>query len=202
MVSVQIIGNPPWVEFHKVKNEYRPLGLQSSACNNLWAYVVERSYCLLEDCGRLGLIVPMSLVCTDRMRPIQSIIRSAGRSWVSNYESDSNPGQLFNGVKQNVTILLAQKRGAGELFTTRLNRFFQEYRYVFDTVQYTKAESFAVPFGFAKVSSEFETKLLRKMFSKPPLATRTTQTATHPILVHRVAHYFIKCLDFSAVLSK
>jgi hypothetical protein len=37
---------------------------------------------------------------------------------------------------------------------------------------------------------------LRKVFAKPPLATELTQTSRHPVFIHRIAHYYIKCVDF------
>ena len=70
-----VIGNPPWVEFAKVQKDYIPKGLDTFECNNLWAFFVEKSYDLLSGRGRIGLIVPMSLVCTERMVAVQRILR-------------------------------------------------------------------------------------------------------------------------------
>jgi hypothetical protein len=192
-----IIGNPPWVEFAKVQKRYHPSGLLTLDCNNLWAFVVEQSYKLLSSRGRLGLIVPMSLVCTERMRSVQQVIRDAGIAWVSNYESDSNPGQLFVGVKQNVTILLGQRRREQQIFTTRLLRFFQEARgEVFGAIRFAQPSKNQLSFGFPKVSTDEELSILAKLFRKPKLVTQMTSNSAKPILVHRIAHYYIKCFDF------
>ncbi len=193
-----IVGNPPWVEFAKVQNVYSLKGFSTIQCNNLWAFVVERSYVLLAKGARLGLIVPMSLVCTERMLPIQQIVKLAGLSWLSNFESDSNPGQLFDGVKQNVTILIGKHGGESQIWTTRLLRFFQEYRdFVFPTVELVRWNGKnPLSFGFPKVSTAQELQLISKMFAKNRLATQMTAVASQPILVHRIAHYYIKCFDF------
>ena len=192
-----IVGNPPWVEFAKVQKDYIPKGLTTMECNNLWAFVVERSYALLAKQGRVGLIVPMSLVCTERMLAIQKIVRNSGISWLANFESDSNPGQLFDGVKQNVTILVGRHSSESHIWTTRLFRFFQEYRdFVFYSVEFTKCDKNPMSFGFPKVSTEQEVQLLSKIFQKPKLVTQTTQAASASVLVHRIAHYYIKCLNF------
>jgi len=192
-----IIGNPPWVEFAKVQHEYTLRGFVAMECGNLWAYVTERSLTLLGATGRLGLIVPMSLVCTERMRSIQELVGATGMSWVANFESDSNPGQLFDGVKQNVTILLHQGGRLKAAMTTRMFRFFQEFRdFVFPVIQYTDCPPNPLRFGFPKISSHGEKVILDRMFSKRPLATRMAQTSAKPVLVHRIAHYYIKCLDF------
>src|SRR5205814_10626327 len=94
-----IIGNPPWVEYRNVSNQYTLLNFSTLDCNNLWAFVMERSVNLLNISGRCSLIVPMSLVSTERMISIQEKLRTTGISWISNYESDSNPEQLLNGLK-------------------------------------------------------------------------------------------------------
>jgi hypothetical protein len=192
-----IIGNPPWVEFAKIQKDYKPKGMATSECNNLWAFVVERSYDLLARNGRVGLIVPMSLVCTERMLSIQKIVRDSGISWLSNFESDSNPGQLFDGVKQNVTILIGCHSRESRVLTTRLYRFFQEYRdFVFYSVEFVQSDVNQMPFGFPKVSTEQEIRLLSKIFKKSRLAAQMTQLASAPVLVHRIAHYYIKCFNF------
>ena len=159
-----VIGNPPWVEFAKVSGSYKPQGLQTISCNNLWAFVVERSYQVLNPKGLLGLIVPMSLVCTERMKAIQDIASNVGKSWISNYESDSNPGQLFDGVKQNVSILVTRPSSHKEMQTTRLVRFFQPFRsYVFETLHFCSPGKFErIQFGIPKIGSADERQLLAK----------------------------------------
>jgi hypothetical protein len=131
------------------------------------------------------------------MLPVQSLVRDAGISWVSNFESDSNPGQLFGGVKQNVTILLGTRGHEMQMWTTRLFRFFQEFRdFVFPLIEFARCYEQQMPFGFPKVGAEQEARILSKLFQKSRLATQMMRTASHPVLVHRIAHYYIKCLDF------
>jgi len=193
-----IIGNPPWVEFAKVQKQYSLKGFETLDCNNLWAFVMERSYRLASKCGRLGLIDPMSLVCTERMLPIQQVVKSSGLAWLANIESDSNPGQLFDGVKQNVTILLAKRCEERAVWVTRLMRFFQEFRdFVFYDVEFVEWKSTnPLGFGFPKVGSTREVQVLGKMFSKGRLAAQMSEINAQSILVHRIAHYYIKCFDF------
>ena len=193
-----IIGNPPWVEFAKVQKQYSLKGFETLDCNNLWAFVMERSYRLSGKDGRLGLIDPMSLVCTERMLPIQRVVKSSGLAWLANIESDSNPGQLFDGVKQNVTILLAKRCDERALWVTRLMRFFQEFRdFVFYDIEFVEwTITNPLGFGFPKVGSTRELQVLGKMFSKGRLAAQMTEINGQPIFVHRIAHYYIKCFDF------
>jgi hypothetical protein len=192
-----IIGNPPWVEYSKVTSQYSIISFRTRECNNLWAFVMERSLELLNDHAWSGLIVPMSLVCTERMLPIQKQLRSRGASWLSNYESDSNPGQLFIGVKQNISIAIHARARPTQVFTTRLFRFFAEARaYVLPLVEYTEENVQYLAFGFAKVSDPRERRILDRIFAHPPLRNQMTAHARKPVLVHRIAHYYIKCFNF------
>lgn len=192
-----IIGNPPWVEFSKIKQLYHPKYLATIDCNNLWAFVVEKSLSLESQLARLGLIVPMSLVCTERMQSVQKILSGAGISWLVNLESDSNPGQLFDGVKQNVTIILQRSSNDQLIRNSRLLRFFQEFRnFILSSIESEIAEENPIPFGFPKAGSKIEKDILNKLFRKPSLARLMVSVGTNCVLVHRIAHYYIKCFDF------
>jgi hypothetical protein len=191
------IGNPPWVEYPKVAAQYAVLNFATRTCNNLWAFVAERSLQILNGHGRCGLIVPMSLTCTARMTPMQQLVKSFGISWVSNYESDSNPGQLFEQVKQNISILLATRSNKHAVLTSRLIRFFMEAREsLFPTLQYSLEAAPFLAFGFPKISERTEAEILRKVFRHSPAALQMKAARRKPIYVHRIAHYYIKCFDF------
>ncbi len=192
-----IIGNPPWVEYRKVSDQYTVRDYATRDCNNLWAFVTERSAAILHRHGRCGLIVPMALTCTSRMLPVQHLLSQQGTLWVSNYESDSNPGQLFLGVKQNVSILLLSPNATRTLHTTRLLRFFSEARdFVFEHVRYFTNPARELNFGFPKVSDQIEADILEKLFSHDPLVEQAPSSGGEVVYVHRIAHYYIKCFDF------
>ncbi len=193
-----LIGNPPWLEFHKVEEpKYELRQYVTQDCGNLWAFVVERSIKIMSDRATLGMIVPMSLASTDRMSSVQQLVRAEGKSWISNFESDSNPGQLFDGVKQNVSIAVVHSGGKVDAQTTKLQRFFASARnIVFDTVEFETLPTQSVGYGFPKISSKQEQKILSKLFSHRPLALQQLSVSGDAVLVHRIAHYYIKCFDF------
>ncbi len=62
-----IVGNPPYVEYSKVRQQYgiRP-NYSTIPCGNLYAFATERSHELLAPRGWCSLIVPLSLACTTR----------------------------------------------------------------------------------------------------------------------------------------
>ncbi|MGA7935416.1 MAG: hypothetical protein WCA35_17835, partial [Kovacikia sp.] len=190
-----IIGNPPWVEY-RTSLGYSLLNFQTIESNNLWVFVTERSINLLIKQGLLGLIVPMSLVCTERTSSIQKILSTKGTSWLSNYESDSNPGQLFEGVKQNVSILLYLLDSSAKQYTTRLQRFFSDARdYIFPNVEYIDLLSNYIKYGFPKLGNHRERDIAQKLFSHQPLMNQITDNGDL-IYVHRIAHYYIKRFNF------
>ncbi|HEX5273502.1 MAG TPA: DNA methyltransferase, partial [Gemmataceae bacterium] len=95
-----VLGNPPYVEVAPDHPGYR-----TARCGNLYAFVVERGLRLLAPHGRMGLIVPHSAFCTDRMAPLASLVLRRGVTWVSTY--DIRPCKLFAGVDQRLAIFLS-----------------------------------------------------------------------------------------------
>ena len=67
------IGNPPYIEYSKVRKKYQVKGFLTERCGNLYAYMLEQSYDILHKSGLLGMIVQLSYSCTERMQPIQSM---------------------------------------------------------------------------------------------------------------------------------
>lgn len=102
-----IIGNPPYVEYSKVKNEYSIQGYKTEECGNLYTFVIERLFPVLEEQGRFGMIVPISLACSDRMSVARRMIyENCSNIWVSNFAIRPQP--LFAGIMQRNSIILTQ----------------------------------------------------------------------------------------------
>src|ERR1035438_9259654 len=57
-----IIGNPPYVEYNKVKSAYTVKNYKTESCGNLYAFSMERGMNLLRNIGEYGLIVPISAI--------------------------------------------------------------------------------------------------------------------------------------------
>ena len=72
-----IIGNPPYVEYSKVKEGYAIQGYKTEECGNLYAFILERNTSLIIKKGRTGMIVPHSAICTDRMQAVQNLFRQS-----------------------------------------------------------------------------------------------------------------------------
>ena len=117
-----IIGNPPYVEYSEVKADYRlPVDTyKTSTCGNLYAYCLERSFELLNDEGRWGMIVPLSGFATNRMYSLQQLVMEHSSCLhLSFLSGDANPSKLFAGVKFRLCIGLAKisKHGDRKSYT-------------------------------------------------------------------------------------
>ena len=146
-----IIGNPPYVEYSKVKNEYEVHGYQTENCGNLFAFTTERSLKLLNTNGGFGFIVPLSLVCTKRMEILQSLLTQFSKSvWLSNFAE--RPSKLFVGAEVQLTILLSRsdkKRGSGISTTDYTKWSVEERTDLFNGIGYlydvSNINSFIIP---------------------------------------------------------
>ena len=190
-----IIGNPPYVEYHRVKASYTVSATYTTLpCGNLYALVLERSYALSRSRGWVSLIVPLSLVCTSRTEEARKIVKKFP-AWLSTY--DMRPDSLFEGVAQRLTIIISQNRKADStcLFMGGFRRWVAEER-PFLIVR-TNYYSIPRPPGevpFPKLFFPIEQAILAKI-DGTPLAQFSIKTS-NPILVHRIVRYFIKSLDF------
>jgi type I restriction-modification system DNA methylase subunit/predicted type IV restriction endonuclease len=137
-----VIGNPPYVEdrlynsidvrlvtltrksLQHQKEPEKALFYDSARSGNTYAYFIERALKLLKDEGKLGFIVPLSVVSTDRMHSIRRFIQS-NSSKVNYYNFDDRPGKLFSGLEhcRSTIILITKGRGTDTVWTTRYNRW-------------------------------------------------------------------------------
>jgi hypothetical protein len=100
-----IIGNPPYVEYSKIKKLYTIKNYETETCGNLYAFVMERVYYLIQSKATLGMIVPVSIGSTPRMEPLRNVIQDKHQSiFYSNFAD--RPSCLFYGVHQILSICL------------------------------------------------------------------------------------------------
>lgn len=103
-----IIGNPPYVEYSKIKKEYAIKGFLTERCGNLYAYVVEKGYKLIRDSGFVGFIIPISLPSTPRMEKLRQVLEGE-TDLLFNANFADRPGTLFNGVHQKLSISIGRR---------------------------------------------------------------------------------------------
>jgi hypothetical protein len=103
-----VIGNPPYVEYSKVKSLYDINNYATETCGNLYGYVIERSRDVDQISGRFGMIVPVSVLASRRTAVIRSAVANSSIIWHSSYSN--RPAKLFDGVEQRLTIILLSGR--------------------------------------------------------------------------------------------
>jgi len=153
-----IIGNPPYVEYSKVRKEYQIKGYETESCGNLYAFIMERSLRIKQSSGNSGLIVLIGSLCTARMEPLQNVYRGGGEFlYLSTYSGHTCPGILFEGVANRYAIWIS--RGGPSSSDSRIN-----------TTKYLKwyAAERDVLFAtlFYEQSSDFEAATIPKLTHK------------------------------------
>jgi hypothetical protein len=192
-----IIGNPPYVEYHKVKDTYRIINYVTLGCGNLWSFVFERSLQLRHTLGLCGLIVPLSICTTERMQSIQRLIFNArSRVWLSHF--DVYPCKLFDGAKQRLSItIVGPAPQRPEIHTTKYNRWKPEERSaLLQVLAYgpTTYESnlCVVPKVPDSVGRSVLSALKRKQL---PAYKEPSSYAS--FYVHRIPYNYVKAVDFT-----
>jgi Eco57I restriction-modification methylase len=195
-----IIGNPPYIELRQVK-DYQPIGYACVSAGNLYAVMLERSLALGRSSGRQGFIVPVSSVSTDRYAPLQLLLAKRQLHYSS---FDDRPSRLFDGLEHiRLSIHLIGRASASPCaYSTRYNKWFASERPIlFECLQYTRGGTSLIRGSLAKLSSELESTVLRKLsLEKGQLAAYYTRTGQHDIFYSRKVGYFIQALNFSPLV--
>ena len=134
-----IIGNPPYVEYSKRNVNYQVSGFETFKASNLYAYVLERSFCIGKD--YIGLIVQLSAIGTESMRQLQRyLLNNSGTLHYGCYPE--RPQQLFEGACIALSILIVSKKGDGNIYGSGVNRVSEGFRdYLFGQIAYIKIDN-------------------------------------------------------------
>lgn len=141
-----VIGNPPYIGMKNVKKRYSlSTELSTESCPDIYAPVVERSLAVTGPCGRLAMIVPLSLAFSRGFQTLRDLLYARCLpTWFSSF--DRRPSKLFSGGEQiRNTICLGRKRiddapPPTRCYTTRLHRWFdkEERPDLFKLVSYSE----------------------------------------------------------------
>jgi hypothetical protein len=194
-----IVGNPPYVEYSKVKKDYAIQNYETEPCGNLYAYTYERVVSILQKRGRSGLIIPVASVCTDGYAPLRKIWQSAGNLVISTF--NDRPGKLFDGLEHiRLAIVLLEKSNNKEhsIHTTKYYRWQTVERpHLFAQLVYGQATKFVTVNTISKISNDFEYSILSKILNQ----SKTLEHYARPIGAHKIYYTrklssFVQILDF------
>ena len=190
-----IIGNPPYIENKALSKIYKIKNYNTYSAGNTYAYVIERSYLLLKENGKLGFIVQLPIICTDRMIPLQNECKdNSSKLWFSSF--DDRPGKLFDGLEHiRATILISNKNEQSKnvIHTTKYNRWYSEFRdSLFNSLQYTVNQNINYTGSIPKLGSEMQADIYLKLCSYPRFSKYFIQSKENLIYYHNAPQYFIR----------
>jgi type I restriction-modification system DNA methylase subunit len=195
-----IIGNPPFVEYTKVRNQYSIKKLQTEKCGNLYAFVTERASHLLNEHGRLGFIVPIAAISVAETGSLRIFLKKCfPRIWLSNYAI--RPAKLFEGVEQRLTLMLCDKNkcAQAQIFSTKYNQWYVDERpYLFNKLSYCNVTNITTGDCIPKVGDETLSSIVRKVQSRQGLfvGQSLVRNSSQQLFFHRTPGYWIRIMDF------
>jgi hypothetical protein len=99
-----VIGNPPYVEYSKVRSIYSLMPEYDKFSTNLYASCCFRANNIKNPNGYSSFIVPVSFPSTDRMQPLRDLLRS--NHSVFHVSFSTRPSKLFEEAEQRLTIFI------------------------------------------------------------------------------------------------
>jgi hypothetical protein len=158
-----VIGNPPYLELRQI--EYEIKGLKTVETSAVHAMCIERSFQLLNKAGNTSMIVPLSLVSTQRMANIQKMIEEKRIVWYANF--GWRPGKLFNTVNRALTIFVSNCSKEQLCNTGGYIKWHSGYRdAIFESLSFIAYNSKRDSYWAPKLSSQREIDILNKVLQK------------------------------------
>jgi hypothetical protein len=191
-----IVGNPPYVEYGKVKSTYSLRHYRTLSCGNLYAYVWERALALVSPRGKIGMIQPVAAVCTDGYEPLQLALREAGSQVVSNF--NDRPSKLFDGLEHiRLCIIIHSKGDERNVFSTTYNKWQAiERPQLFQRLVFADTTALNVNGITAKIGNPMEVSILGKLRSERGMLGEYERDGKWKIYYTRKLSHFVQILDF------
>ena len=178
-----IIGNPPYVEYSKVRNLYKVRGYETEPCGNLYGLVIERAKSILKDTSYFSLIVPISMICTQRMESVQNIL-SKQTLWLSNYSE--RPSKLFIGADVALTIFI-NSSGDTQIYNTGFTKWKSETRNIlFKRLDYNLINISLRSYIRPKICSTIENHILQKINIEKSIGLSFVRSISKSCLFYRI----------------
>jgi len=189
------IGNPPYVEYSDIRDEYRVRGYRTESADNLFCLVLERCEHVRHRASRLGLIIPVSFTSSGALQPARDVVVDTGQAiWLSHFSN--RPGQLFAGAQSRLTVILSgPARRDVTAFSTRYHRWDTsrgERDAVFATMEYASLGRDPGQYRgmFAKIGCTHAKRIVGKVSASRPLQYSLVRTGNHGLFWVRVPGYF------------
>jgi hypothetical protein len=178
-----IIGNPPYVEYSDKKFDYKLKGYETEKCCNLYGYVIERCYKIMNDKALIGMIIPISAFSNSSMLTLQKFIKKFPITYISNFHQ--RPAALFEGVLQRLSILISRKESdKKEIHSSIVYRWNVKTRdNLFPNVSYSQGDQ-SKQHNSLKIGFEIEKSILKKYFAHDPISALVSKSAQSGNSIH------------------
>lgn len=199
-----VIGNPPYVVYTKrdsvtkqsIADIYTLTDYVSLSCNNLYAFIIERSMSILHDKSKIGIIVPISFVSNNKFVPILTIFEKNCQAWYSCYSN--RPAKLFENVEQRLTIAVAgRNKTSNNYFASDYNHWYVSERpALFEKLSYQKAIWNNKNLSLWKVGKAIEMSIFEKLIRKKNSIGFYIDKGGEACYFHNAPTYFIRAMGF------
>jgi len=173
-----IIGNPPYLELREV--EYEPKGFTCSETKAIHAMFMERGAALLRNTGCMSMIVPLSLVSTQRMKVVQEILEEGRECWYANYSW--RPGKLFETVNRALTVFVVTPARTPQVYSTNYQKWTSDNRdLLMRRVEYVRIDSGRRAFWTPKLGHDIERSILEKLLAVKTKVVHAIGSSSHRV---------------------
>ncbi len=133
-----VVGNPPFVEYRNVVNDYSIRDFDTIECGNLYYYICEQSIQILRPGGYWSAITPVASISSDRAADFRSLLHRGFLHWISSFSN--RPAKLFDGVEQRLSFFISKKicNEAYSIYNSAGYRhwYTRERPFLFDVMHY------------------------------------------------------------------
>ena len=194
-----IIGNPPYVQYSKVKKHYTVKSFETENCGNLYAFMFERCFKLLRQNGWKSMIIPNTAYSTDQTKSLQELFHSSRRvGWVQTY--GIRPSKLFIGAEQRLAIYIIQQGYLDSplLYTSGYNRWNVKFRsHLFECIYNYDVTHIPYQNSIPKVYSNIQHTIWEKLSRFSILNHDLSNSpSSHMIYFHTAPRYWLRAMDF------
>lgn len=150
-----ILGNPPYFE---KKDDVINSDFLTSKIRNIYPNVIERAFNVCETKGYISMIVPISLISTQRMKLIRDFMTQHS-SEIYMMSFGDRPCCLFKGVHQKLVIFISEiGESKCQIFTSSYKLWYKnERKKIFNNIEFVESDN------FYKIGTHIEKKILEKV---------------------------------------
>ncbi len=166
-----IIGNPPYVEYNEKTFPYTIKGYNTIVCGNLYAYVLERVSRICNNMGKIGQIIPVSIMSTPGYDSLRKLYVNLGCIYFSSY--NIHPCCLFEGAYPRLSIVVCSKEKNKVINVSPYNKWLaDERKTLFSSISYISLDANLAKKCIDQSLPKFKNQKSFELYEKMSLANK------------------------------